>query len=239
MEHIGNLINLNKKRQEKESQTPGDQTATVVNKLFSELQGIFPAYKIAWPNEWSMERAKRSWLKAFIIAGITEIEQLQYGLKKCRLSGERYIPSVGEFIRWCTPSPEDIGAPYVETAYEEACRNSHPSNDEKKWSHQAVYHAWSMCNTYDLANLPRKNTFPIFERNYDITLNMIMRGEVLKKIPVAITHDKKYEPENRGDTEFNRCATYEKSKSDLERILGRKFPSNSYASKFNASKIDL
>jgi hypothetical protein len=110
----------------------------------------------------------------------------------------------------------------VEEAYAQACLNSSPSNPEKKWTHQAVYHAWTMCNSFELANLPKKNTFPIFERNYDLTVKMIMRGEPLKEIPKALTHDKEYWPKQSIGKGFEHCNNREAAMDAINRMLGKK-----------------
>lgn len=153
-------------------------------------------------------------------SGITRIEQIEFGMKKCRLESPINTPTLAQFLKWCIPSPEELGLPNVENAYDEACRNNSRFNTEKKWTHQAVYHAWSMCNSYELANLPKKNTFPVFERNYDITLKMIMKGEPLREIPIAITHDSESEPKKKIAKDFEHCDSREKAMQKIRRILG-------------------
>ena len=84
-------------------------TVEVVNRLFVELQAIFPAWRQAWPDDKALAAAKRSWIKGFAAAGITSLEQIRFGLEQCRLYGGDFIPSVGKFIAWCRPTPESLG----------------------------------------------------------------------------------------------------------------------------------
>ncbi len=132
-------------------------TADVVNALFKELQAIFPAWKQAWPDAESLNAAKRSWIKAFIVAGITTLEQIRYGLQNCRQIGGDFAPSVGKFIKWCQPTPEMLGIPSHDKAFREALENSHPSRfGARTWSHPAVRHAALQCELHNLGELIRR-----------------------------------------------------------------------------------
>ena len=160
-------------------------TAAVVNSLFAELQCIFPAWKQAWPDEDSLKAAKRSWIKGFMAAGINSLEQIRFGIQQCRKSGGDFAPSVGRFIRWCEPTPEMMGLPDASKAYREACRIAHPAADRSD-VHAAVYHAACETGLYELANLPEERSRKLFDRNYAITVRMVMNGEPLREIPLAL-----------------------------------------------------
>ncbi|MCJ0972706.1 replication protein P [Pseudomonas sp. PS1] len=160
-------------------------TASVVNSLFAELQCIFPAWKQAWPDEDSLKAAKRSWIKGFMAAGINSLEQIRFGIQQCRKSGGEFAPSVGRFIKWCEPTPEMLGLPDAAKAYREACANAHPAAD-RKWSHPAVHHAACETGFYELANLSEERSRKLFDRNYAITVRMVMTGQPLREIPLAL-----------------------------------------------------
>lgn len=160
-------------------------TADVVNKLFAELQSIFPAWKQAWPTEQALNAAKRTWIKGFMRAGLTSLEQIRYGIDRCRESGADFAPSVGKFIEWCQPTPEMLGLPDVRRAYREACRIAHPAADRSSVQ-PAVYHAACETGFYELANLPEDKSRKLFERNYAATVRMVLAGEVLREIPKAL-----------------------------------------------------
>jgi hypothetical protein len=162
-------------------------TADVVNSLFKELKAIFPAWKQAWPLDDDLKTAKRSWIKAFMAQGITRIEQIRYGIENCRKLGTDFIPSVGKFVAMCQPSPEDLGIPTHEVAYAESVANAHPSMaGSREWSHQAVYHAASQCGFSALSTMKADVSRKLFDRNYDITIQMMLKGERLRNIPLAL-----------------------------------------------------
>jgi hypothetical protein len=160
-------------------------TASVVNSLFAELQCIFPAWKQAWPDEDSLKAAKRSWIKGFMAAGINSLEQIRFGIQQCRQSGGEFAPSVGRFIKWCEPTPEMLGLPDAAKAYREACANAHPAAD-RKWTHPAVHHAACETGFYELANLTEERSRALFDRNYAITVRMVLTGQPLREIPLAL-----------------------------------------------------
>lgn len=114
-------------------------TTEVVNALFKELQAIFPAWKQAWPDDEALKAAKRSWIKSFVAAGINTLEQIRFGIQKCRVLGTDFAPSSGKFIKLCQPTPEEMGIPPLARALAEALENFHPSRaGARQWSHAAV-----------------------------------------------------------------------------------------------------
>lgn len=157
----------------------------VVNRLFSELQAIFPAWRQAWPNDKALAAAKRSWVRGFMAAGIRDLEQIRYGLQQCRATGSDFAPSVGKFIEWCRPTPEAMGIPAVEQAYLQACRLAHPAAN-RSGAHPAVWHAACEVGLIVLCVLPEQKSRPLFERAYGITVDMLLRGEPLREIPKAL-----------------------------------------------------
>lgn len=160
-------------------------TAQVVNALFRELQAIFPAWKQAWPDNQALEAAKKSWIKGFMAAGINTIEQIRFGIERCRDEGGAFAPSVGQFIAWCAPTAEMIGLPDVGKAYREACHNAYPGADQR-WSHPAVHHAACETGFYELRNLPEKDSRILFERAYGVTVRAVLDGKPLREIPKAL-----------------------------------------------------
>lgn len=162
-------------------------TARVVNSLFKELKSIFPAWKQAWPLDEDLKNAKKSWIKAFMAAGISNLNQIRFGIESCRALGSDFIPSVGKFIQMCQPTPEMLGIPSHDKAYAEAISNAHPSMvGSREWSHQAVYHAASQCGLHALSTMPAEASRKVFDRNYDITIRMLVNGERLRSIPLAL-----------------------------------------------------
>ena len=83
-----------------------EATAKVINGLFRELRSIFPAWKQAWPDMATYKAAKQQWMQGFLEAGICSTEQLRFGLMRARQAAKDFVPNVGVFIDWCTPTAE-------------------------------------------------------------------------------------------------------------------------------------
>ncbi|WP_397448156.1 replication protein P [Pseudomonas sp. NA-150] len=165
-------------------------TTDVVNALFKELQAIFPAWRQAWPDDDALRAAKRSWIKAFIVAEINTLEQIRYGLQNCRQHGNDFAPSVGKFIKWCLPTPETMGIPSHDKAFREALLNLHPARrTSREWSHPAVRHAALQCEMHNLADLKSDQASKVFDRAYDITIRRLVNGLPLEDIAMGIGHD--------------------------------------------------
>jgi hypothetical protein len=73
----------------------------VINKLFTALTGIYPAWKAAYPTMENLNEAKRQWLIAFKDEELDRWEYVERGLKEARQDTNRFLPSVGQFIDWC------------------------------------------------------------------------------------------------------------------------------------------
>ena len=174
----------------KEYQPDPDQlraAASVINHLFSELQSCFPAWRQTFTCKADIDSAKRVWARGLVEAGIHSEHQLQWGLRRARQSESAFWPSVGQFIKWCKPDPEAYGLPTSEAAFKEASRNSHPASANCKWTHPAVFVAAREAGKYELANLPRDKSWPLFQRAYAITVRRVLEGEDLSgEIPKAL-----------------------------------------------------
>lgn len=162
-------------------------TVKVVNLLFRELQAIFPAWRQAWPDDDTLQAAKRSWVKAFMSQGIDRIGQVRHGIEQCRTLATAFAPSVGQFIAMSRPAPERLGLPPADLAYAQAVANAHPGKARTAvWSHQAVYHAAVQCGFHALLMLPGEASRQLFERNYQITVRRLIDGLPLRDIPPAL-----------------------------------------------------
>ena len=170
------------------------ETASVVNWLFVELQAIFPAWRYSYSTGEALNNAKKSWIKAFMDAGINSINQIQLGLKKARASKSTYWPAVGVFVDWCKPSAEDFGLPSQEDAFREAIANL-GIFITAKWSHPAVLEAVKNTTCYTLKNSTEKNARAEFYRNYAVMVERVRRGEKLNvAVPKAISAEPEFRP---------------------------------------------
>ena len=160
------------------------QTAEVVNDLFRRLRGIFPAWRQAWPSTEALDAAKAEWIKEFADEGIRTLEQIEFGIQKCRKLKKPFAPSVGEFIAMCVPGLEDFGMPAVGDAWIEALMTT--------YSHEAVKLAAEATGLFDLrgAKQEDKGLRARFDRNYEIILRRAQARLPLDgRIAAGIGHD--------------------------------------------------
>lgn len=185
------------------------ETSMLVNRLFSELQAIFSAWRNTFPTDESLNHAKRSWVKGFIDADIRSLEQIRFGVKHARLSKSPYWPALGAFIEWCKPTPEDFGLPCREDAYAEAIANL-GNYITAQWSHAAVQEAVRNTTTYVLKNKTEVVSRAEFYRNYAVLLKRVMKGESLQfDVPKVIAEKPEYAPVPR-EVELNYIANMKK-----------------------------
>ncbi|RDL13585.1 replication protein P [Pseudomonas jessenii] len=160
------------------------QTVDVVNDLFRRLRGIFPAWRQAWPSTEALDAAKAEWIKEFADEGIRTLEQIEFGIQKCRKLKKPFAPSVGEFIAMCVPSPEDFGMPAPADAWLEALMGT--------YSHEAVKLASEATGLFELraAKQEEKGLRARFDRNYEVILRRAQASQPLDgKIATGIGHD--------------------------------------------------
>jgi hypothetical protein len=162
------------------------ETGKVINQLFRQLRSIRTAWRQAWPDKKAYMESKATWLQAFIENGICTQEQIDIGLIRCRAEPSDFIPSVGKFIQGCVPTPDMIGLPSVDSAFNQAMRNCHPAmRSVAKWFHPAVYHATAAAGFHSLPLLSRELGLISFEKRYMEQVRKIWMGEQLPAVPVA------------------------------------------------------
>ncbi|WP_288081215.1 replication protein P [Pseudomonas sp.] len=161
-----------------------DATGEVVERLFRQLQAIFPAHKQAWPDDKAKAAAMRNWTMGFMAAGIRTLEQIRYGIEQCRKSGSPFAPSVGQFIGWCKPGPEAFGLPASADAWVEALMGV--------YSHEGVKIAAIATGLFDLRSAKQedKGLRQRFDHNYAVVIRRAQEGQPLDgKILTGIGHD--------------------------------------------------
>jgi len=111
MNNIANVTSYNQQGQIE------DKTGAILDLIFGEIKGTFPAWRQSWRNEGDIALAKGIWLEALIEAGINTMEAVKRGLRKCRESKNDLIPNVGQFVDWCKLMPAERGFLDAEQAY--------------------------------------------------------------------------------------------------------------------------
>ena len=150
-----------------------DHAAWQINDIFKSLKATFPAWRTTLKTPEEEHLSRKSFTKGLMESGITSIAEIQLGMKKARASGSDFFPSVGRFIQWCTPSPEDFGLLSVGAAYVSACNGNRKRN-------AAVHHAAVATGTFDLKrSTSGDNVYKQFEYNYAVVVRRVMNGEQL------------------------------------------------------------
>ena len=159
----------------------------LINRLFREIRTARPAWRQAWPSTEVLEASKKTWITAFLEAGITDWDsQIAFGLQALRGEPSDFVPAPGKFVTWCQPTPQALGLPSLEEAYAEALQKTHPSMaGVARWSCPAVYHAAARAGFSTLQQLGRSDGLALLEQKYVLIRRALARGEQLPVVPVA------------------------------------------------------
>lgn len=188
----------------------------IVNKLFVTFQSIFPAFRHAWPQEADFDNAKREWMKAFKQGKISDVEIIKRGVNRYRLLPSPFVPSPGQFIEMCKPSPDEFGLKSLEEAFKEACYISQPSCINKQFSHPSIRLACHLTGSFFLCNNARSKTYPIFEKNYHDSMKQFMDGRILQQVefkPAEI------EPALKNLEEYKKLRSHVSAMAKIKEIL--------------------
>jgi hypothetical protein len=158
----------------------------VIDETFTELMGVFSAWKQAFPNDEVLGAGKRQFTKALIDNEVTTKAQLDNGLYFARKAGTAFWPDLETFVGWCNTPAALEGIPTANEAYEEFCRKCHDLPNAG-FTHVIVRLAGKGAGTWEMRNLPREKSFPLFKRSYDVLVRRVMNGEqVGETIPPAL-----------------------------------------------------
>ncbi len=152
----------------------------MINSLFKELSGIFPAFKQAWPTNELVESAKKNWLMAFIEVSITK-EMIIYGLRRCRESESSFVVSPGQFIKWCYPKPEYLGFPDAEYAFKLAIllnRGEYVDLSMNERTKQLLLHILHHIGSFEFRRMKEETARIRFFKLYDSYFQKYYKGEL-------------------------------------------------------------
>lgn len=203
MDRISNLINtasLTVKREESKYDSSLDLHVTeVVNKLFAFFYGICRGFEKQYQDPKRLNLEKTQWIRAFMDVNLNSLEKIQLGVKKCRLESPINTPTIGQFIRWCTPEAEDIGLPTLEKAYEISIHINQQFSDYKptcQKTYSVIKHVINQIGPMEFRSMKAEKAFKTFERYYPIACKQFVEGR-LKEIPKAITNKPEEHPSDR------------------------------------------
>lgn len=141
--------------------TFANSDAGFINRLFTQLQAIFPAWRQAFGDEAAVAEAKRQWTLGMIEAGLTNGDAIKAGLSRARRSKNPFIPSVGMFIDWCHEAVrERSNFPTIDCVILQITRYSHnrkfPDPKFVPEIHPVSYWIYQHINTYALSHAEEK-----------------------------------------------------------------------------------
>ncbi|MEP8751980.1 replication protein P [Enterobacter asburiae] len=84
------------------------QVAQIINGLFVQLAAAFPASLVNRSQE-DVNEIRRQWVLAFKENEITTLEQVEAGMRVVRRQERPFLPSPGQFIKWCREGHSVLG----------------------------------------------------------------------------------------------------------------------------------
>lgn len=173
-----------------------------INQLFTELELAYHnQFHKAFPDHQSLSMAKQLWLRMLVEY---PAEFITYGGRKA-ICENTFLPTVHGIREHCDAAAT-AGLPDCKAAYIEAC-TAKPS--EHQWSHPIVYYAGKATDWFFLKGHIESQTYPVFERNYEILKERIRRGEILE-MPVVKAIEKQRVKPLESEEQKSRLATLRK-----------------------------
>jgi hypothetical protein len=205
------------KEDKKESANLDPHVTEIINKLFGMFWATCPGFEKQFSDPKKLNMAKTQWILAFQDKNFNSLEKIKHGIKKCRFEKLVYIPMIGQFIEWCSPSFEDLGLMPKEKAIKCAysiLRGSEPANLSENQS-LILKHSIQETGSFFMKNNIASTVEPVFYRNYEIAIRDFMAGNLK---PIAKAIEDKVE-KNSIDPQFAEFNCREKSIGKLRDIL--------------------
>ncbi|HAS1030673.1 TPA: phage replication protein [Enterobacter cloacae] len=119
------------------------QVAQIINGLFVQLAAAFPASLVNRSQE-DVNEIRRQWVLAFKENGITTLEQVEAGMRVVRRQERPFLPSPGQFIRWCREGHCVLGITTADIMAEywkwRKLVFRYPSSEQYPWPKPVFYH---------------------------------------------------------------------------------------------------
>lgn len=144
-----------------------------INQLFTELElSYHNQFHKAFPDHQSLSMAKQLWLR---MLAEYPAEFITHAGRKS-ICDNTFLPTLHSIREHCDAAAT-AGLPDCKAAYIEACI---AKPGEHQWSHPIVYYAGKATDWFFLKGQIESQTYPVFQRNYEILKERIRRGEVLE-----------------------------------------------------------
>lgn len=155
----------------------------MINQVFAEFELVYHnQFNKAFSTQEKLLYAKRLWfnnLKQYAPELI--LKAAHRAVKE-----SEYLPTIRGLLKYLEDDFERHGLPDAHSAYIEACRAPSPKA-EFNWRHPAVYYAGKASDWFFLANSTESKAFPVFERNYQLLCDRVLKGETLENpLPNAL-----------------------------------------------------
>ncbi|MEP8907262.1 replication protein P [Enterobacter roggenkampii] len=119
------------------------QVAQIINGLFVQLAAAFPASLVNRSQE-DVNEIRRQWVLAFKENGITTLEQVEAGMRMVRRQERPFLPSPGQFIKWCREGCSVLGITTADVMDEywkwRKLVFRYPSSEQYPWPKPVFYH---------------------------------------------------------------------------------------------------
>lgn len=119
------------------------QVAQIINGLFVQLAAAFPASLVNRSQE-DVNEIRRQWVLAFKENGVTTLEQVEAGMRMVRRQERPFLPSPGQFIKWCREGRCVLGITTADVMAEywkwRKLVYRYPSSEQYPWPQPVLYH---------------------------------------------------------------------------------------------------
>lgn len=202
MKHVSELVpaNLSDIREQKEAQVILDPLAgQLVEQIFVKIALICRGFDSFYADRNRLNAEKTQWVLAFSKLGIKTRKQIEPALNRLELHRYPNPPQLGEFLEWRKCSPQDIGLPEFEKAYQMSILINQQFSEYKPECNKTftvIRHAINSIGTMAYREMKMDKARKMFQHAYEVACRQFMEGE-LKEIPKAITEKPEEHPSDK------------------------------------------
>ncbi|HEI6738517.1 TPA: DNA replication protein [Yersinia enterocolitica] len=175
---------------DKPKQQVPEQAADIFNELFRQLKAAFPALMTSIKDQRDLNELRRQWVLAFIENGITNMDQVDAGMKIARQQATPFLPSPGQFIAWCKQgATRAAGLPDADELYDMVMdyakrRDMFSSAEAFPWPSNPAY--WMVTKLYSQQRVQGLSEQDLRKRCGKELADMSKRIEAGEPIPAPV-----------------------------------------------------